>query len=211
MSAYVHDTQFFTRRTAVLAAIIAGHLALIYLLASGLAQRAVELAAPPIKTTIVQQHQKHIKPPPPPPPQLQQQQVQIPPPVIQINVPAAAQTHAITVTKHVVEARPAPPVHYTYTPPRASGSDFPATDNYYPEASKRLGEEGTAYVNICIGADGRVTRTPTIAKSSGSPRLDRAAIRYAQATSGHWVPEKRNGVPISVCTQLPIKFQLTDF
>lgn len=210
MSAYVHDTQYFTRRTAVLATIVVAHVALIWLLASGLAEKVVQLAAPPIKTTIIKQHVKHVKPPPPPPPQLQHQQVQIPPPVIQINVPAAAQTHAITVTKHVVKARPRPPVHYTYTPPHG-GSDFPATQDYYPQASQRLGEEGTAYVHICIGPRGRVTREPTIAKSSGSPRLDRAAIRYARATSGHWVPEKRNGEPISVCTQLPIKFQLNDF
>lgn len=210
MSAYVHDTQFFTRRTVVFFAIVAAHVALIWALATGLAQKVVQLAAPPIKTTIVQQHTKHIKPPPPPPPQLQHQQVQIPPPVIQINVPAASQTHAITVTKHVVAARPAPPVHYTYTPP-AAGSGFPATQSYYPQASQRLGEEGTAYVNICIGPQGTVTREPTIAKSSGSPRLDRAAIRYARATSGHWIPEKRNGEPVAMCTQLPIKFQLNDF
>ncbi len=210
MSAYVHDTQFFTRRTAVLFAIIAGHLALIYLLASGLAQRAVELAAPPIKTTIVQQHVKHIKPPPPPPPQLQHQQVQIPPPVIQINVPAAAQTHAITVTRHVVRAAPPPPVHYSYTP-LGRGSDFPATQDFYPSASQRLGEEGTAVVDICVGPNGRLSREPNIVKSSGSPRLDRAALRYARATSGHWTPEKRNGVPINFCGQLPIKFQLNDF
>lgn len=210
MSAYVHDTQFFTRRSAVLAAIIAAHIALIWLLASGLAQKVVQLAAPPIKTTIVQQHVKHIKPPPPPPPQLQHQQVQIPPPVIQINVPAASQTHAITVTRHVVQAAPQRPEHYTYTN-AAAGEGFPATQSYYPQASQRLGEEGTAYVNICIGPRGTVTRQPTIARSSGSSRLDRAAIRYALATSGHWIPEKRNGVPIEVCTQLPIKFQLNDF
>ena len=210
MSAYVHDTQYFTRRTAVLAAIVAGHIAFIWFLASGLAEKVVQLAAPPIKTTIVQQHQKHLKPPPPPPPQLQHQQVQIPPPVIQINVPAASQTHAITVTKHVVQARPEPPVHYSYSPP-GPGSGFPATQSYYPQASQRLGEEGTAYVDICIGPNGRVTRPPTIAKSSGSPRLDRAALRYARATSGHWIPEKRNGTPISMCSQLPVKFQLNDF
>lgn len=209
MSAYVHDTQFFTRRTAVLAAIIAAHVALIWLLASGLAQRAVELAAPPIKTTIVQQHVKHIKPPPPPPPQLQQQQVQAVPPAIQINVPAAAETHAITVVHHVVKPKPRP-VHYTYTP-LGRGSDFPATQAFYPQASQRLGEEGTAIVEICVGPNGRLSRNPRIVRSSGSPRLDRAALRYARATSGHWTPEKRNGVPINFCGQLPIKFQLNDF
>ncbi|MGH8295674.1 MAG: energy transducer TonB, partial [Steroidobacteraceae bacterium] len=194
MSAYVQDTQLFTRRTAVLAAIIAIHVAIIYALASGLATRAIQLVAPPIKTTIVQQTKKNVKPPPPPPPQLQQQQVQVPPPVIQINVPEAAQTHAITIQRRVVRAAPAPaPVRVTAL--RAIPQDFPSTDSYYPDASRRLGEQGTAVVHMCIGAGGRVVGQPTIARSSGSSRLDEAAIRYARATSGHFDPETRNGRP----------------
>jgi protein TonB len=210
MSAYVQDTQFFTRRTIVLAAIIALHIFLAWVLATGLAQRAIQLVAPPIKTTIVQQTKKTVKPPPPPPPQLQQQQVQVPPPVIQINVPTESQTHAITVVKHVVRAAPQPPAPAHITPLRAIARDFPSTDSYYPDASRRLGEQGTVLVKMCIGAGGRVVGQPSVEKSSGSSRLDQAAIRYARATSGHFEPETRNGVPVTVCTALPIKFQLTD-
>lgn len=211
MSAYVHDTQFFTRRTAVLAAIIALHVLILYALASGLATRAVQLVAPPIKTQIVRQVHKHLPPPPPPPPQLVRQQVQVPPPIVQINVPPQAQSHAITVTKHVVRAPPPPPpapAHYT---PLSPGHDFPASQGYYPQSSQRLGEQGTAIVQVCIGPNGRLSRAPHIVRSSGSPRLDRAALRYARATSGHWVPRKRNGRPINSCGNLPVKFQLNDF
>jgi protein TonB len=209
MSAYVQDTQFFTRRTIVLGAIIALHVFLAWVLATGLAQRAIQMVAPPIKTTIVQQTKKTVKPPPPPPPQLQQQQVEVPPPVIQINVPEASQTHAITVVKKVVRAAPAPaPVRVT--PLQAIARDFPSTDSYYPDASRRLGEQGTVLVKLCIGAGGRVVGEPTVMKSSGSSRLDQAGLRYARATSGHFQPETRNGVPVTVCTALPIKFQLTD-
>lgn len=209
MSAYVQDTQFFTRRTVVLAAIIALHIFLAWVLATGLASRAIQMVAPPIKTTIVQQTKQQLKPPPPPPPQLQQQQVEVPPPVVNINIPQAAQTHAITVVKKVVRAAPAPaPVHVT--PLSAIARDFPSTDDYYPDASRRLGEQGTALVKLCIGAGGRVVGDPTIQKSSGSSRLDQAAVRYAKATSGHFNPETRNGQPVTVCTALPIKFQLTD-
>lgn len=209
MSAYVQDTQILTRRTVVLGAIIALHIAIIYVLASGLATRAIQLVAPPIQTEIVQQTKQQVKPPPPPPPQLQQQQVQVPPPVIQINVPQAAQTHAITVVKKVVRAAPAP-APARITPLRENQRDFPSTDDYYPDASRRLGEQGTALVKVCIGAGGRVMGEPSIMRSSGSSRLDQAAIRYAKATSGHFEPETRNGVPVEVCTALPIKFQLTD-
>lgn len=167
------------------------------------------MVAPPIQTQIVQQTKQQLKPPPPPPPQLQKQEVEVPPPVIQINVPQQAQTHAITIVKHVVRAAPAP-APTRITPLRAISNGFPPTDDYYPDASRRLGEQGTALVKLCIGAGGRVVGDPTIQKSSGSSRLDQAALRYARATSGHFEPETRNGQPVTVCTALPIKFQLTD-
>ncbi|MGH8288124.1 MAG: energy transducer TonB [Steroidobacteraceae bacterium] len=207
MSVYVQDTQYLTRRTAVLGIIVALHIGIIWALASGLAQRAIQLVAPPIQTQIIKQPKQQLKPPPPPPPQLQQQQVQVPPPVIQINVPAAEQTHTITIVRRVVRAAPAPPARVT--PLQVIARDFPPTDSYYPDASRRLGEQGTVLVHMCIGAGGRVS-DPKVARSSGSSRLDRAALRYAQATSGHFRPETRNGVPVTVCTNLPVKFQLTD-
>jgi protein TonB len=208
MSAYVQDTQIFTRRTAVLAAIIALHLLIIWVLATGLATRAIQMVAPPIQTSIVQQTKQTVKPPPPPPPELQRQQVEVPPPVV--NIPAAAQTHAITVVKQAIRTAPAPPAPTRVTPLAENQRDFPSTDDYYPDASRRLGEQGTALVHMCIGAGGRLVGDPTMAKSSGSSRLDQAALRYARATSGHFVPATRNGVPVTVCTSLPIKFQLTD-
>jgi protein TonB len=208
MSAYVQDTQFFTRRTVVLFAIIALHLLILWVLATGLATRAIEMVAPPIQTQIVQQTKQTLKPPPPPPPELQRQQVEVPPPVVNIQIPAAEQTHAITVVKRVVRSAPAPaPVRVTQLSIRGA---LPPTDDYYPDASRRLGEQGTALVKLCIGPGGRVTGTPAIQRSSGSSRLDQAALRYALATSGHFSPETRNGIAVTVCTALPIRFQLTD-
>jgi len=43
MAAYVHDSQFFTRRTVVLFAIVALHILIAWALATGLARRAIEL------------------------------------------------------------------------------------------------------------------------------------------------------------------------
>ena len=130
--------------------------------------------------------------------------------MIQINVPQAAQSHAITIQKHVVAAPPAPPAPSKITPLRAIASGFPPTDDFYPDASRRLGEQGSALVKLCIGAGGRAVGDPVIQKSSGSSRLDQAALRYAKATSGHFQPETRDGQAVTVCTALPIKFQLTD-
>ncbi|MGB6488632.1 MAG: energy transducer TonB [Steroidobacteraceae bacterium] len=208
MSAYVQDTQIFTRRTIVLFAIIAIHVFIAWVLATGLATRAIQLVAPPIQTSVVQQQKQQLKPPPPPPPQMQQQQVQVPPPVVNIQIPTESQTHAITVVRRVVKAAPAAPV--ATTPLQAIQDGFPPTDQYYPDASRRLGEQGTALVKLCIGTGGRVIGDPSVTRSSGSSRLDEAAIRYAKATSGHFKPATRGGVAFTECVSLPIKFQLTD-
>ena len=67
MAAYVQDTNFFTRRTIVLFAIIGLHVFIAWALATGLARRAIELVAPPIQTEVVEEVQKKDEPPPPPP------------------------------------------------------------------------------------------------------------------------------------------------
>src|ERR1700683_125669 len=79
MPAYVHDTQFFTRRTAVLVAIVALHLFILWALATGLARKAIEVLAPPIQTDIVQEEKTKSEPPPPPPPEMQKQGGEGPP------------------------------------------------------------------------------------------------------------------------------------
>src|SRR5580658_7513939 len=108
MTAYVHDTQFFTRRTAVLVAIVALHLFILWALATGLAKKAIEVLAPPIQTDIVQEEKTKSEPPPPPPPEMQKQVVEVPPPDINIAMPEAGPaTNAITAV--VKTNAPAPP------------------------------------------------------------------------------------------------------
>ena len=87
MAAYVHDTEYFTRRSAVLAVIIALHVFIGWALATGLARKAIEVLAPPIQTDIVQEVEKKNEPPPPPPPEFQRQQVEVPPPDVTIDMP----------------------------------------------------------------------------------------------------------------------------
>src|SRR2546430_4735574 len=55
MAVYAHDSQFMTRRGAVLVTIIALHVFIAWALATGLARRALEVIAPPIQTDIVEE------------------------------------------------------------------------------------------------------------------------------------------------------------
>lgn len=208
MAAYVQDTQFLTRRGAVFLAIIALHLFVIWALATGLARRAVELVAPPIQTDIVEEVKKEDLPPPPPPPEMERPPVEVPPPDITIDVPTETTSTAITdVTNRPVAAPP--PVRAAVAGTAiGAGKGMPSTDEYYPSSARRLGQEGLVAVTLCVGPDGKLTKAPTVVKSSGTASLDEAALRYAQATSGHWKPATEDGKPVEKCSQLPVRFTL---
>lgn len=108
--------------------------------------------------------------------------------------------------QHQVPTAARPPAAPAYTPPRP-GADWPAISAYYPAAAPRLGIEGTARVQVCIGPSGRVTST-SISRSSGSLMLDQAAQRYARASSGHWRPATQAGHPVKGCTSLRVRFSV---
>jgi protein TonB len=210
MTAYVQDTQLFTRRTVVLVAIIALHVLIVWAIAAGLAHRAIEMVAPPIIADVVEQTEKKDEPPPPPPPQLERPPVEVPPPDVTIELPVEPQSTAIQdiTDKHVVAPPPPPPpVHHDRTP-AGPGKNFPNTEDFYPPASQRLGESGTANVHVCVGGAGKLTGDPTIDKSSGSSRLDEGALRLAKAGSGKYKPATEDGKPIDSCFVFKVTFVL---
>lgn len=210
MTAYVQDTQLFTRRTVVLIAIIALHVLIVWAIAEGLAHRVVEMVAPPIIADVVQQQEKKDQPPPPPPPQMERPPVEVPPPEVNIEVPVE-QSNAIqdVTSRHIVQRPPPPP------PPRhivrtsaGMGRGFPSSDDYYPPASQRLGESGGVNVRACVGTNGRLTSDPTVEKSSGSSRLDEGALRLAKAGSGRYKPATEDGRPVNSCFVFRVTFVL---
>lgn len=209
MAAYVHDSQFMTRRGAVLAAIIALHVFIAWALATGLARRAIQVLAPPIQTTIVQEVKPKDLPPPPPPPKFERPPVEVPPPEVNINVPVESNTTAISnvTTRHVEAPPPRAPAKIVRGGPDIK--HFPNSDEYYPPASRRLEEQGTAVVKVCVDAAGKLTGDPAIEKSSGSSRLDEGAIRLAKSPGAHYVPNSEDGKAMpSSCFAFGIKFQM---
>ena len=212
MAAYVQDSNFFTRRGIVFIAIIALHVFIAWALATGLARRAIELVAPPIQTEVVEEVKKEDQPPPPPPPQMERPPVEIPPPDVAIEVPVETQTTAIQdVTDKPVPKAPPPP------PPPAPkrnlvapkpGKNFPTAEEYYPPASKRMGEEGSANIHVCVGPSGKLTEDPTLAQTSGSARLDEGALKLAKAASGRYQPGTEDGQLTTSCSVFKIKFEL---
>jgi len=198
-----------TKRGAVVVAILALHVFILYALATGLARRAIEVLAPPIQTQIVEEVKKEEAPPPPPPPQFERPPVEIPPPDVTINMPAEENTTAIRVTPNVVRAAPVAAAAPTRrTAAGVGGRGFPNTDDYYPDASRRLDESGTSTVHVCIDGAGKLTQEPSIVKSAGSSRLDGGALKLAKAASGRYTPATEDGKGVPACINFNIKFQL---
>lgn len=81
----------------------------------------------------------------------------------------------------------------------------PASEDYYPPASKAVGEAGLVRVTACYGTNGRVT-SAELAESSGSNRLDEAAIKLARQVRIR--PGTRDGVPAAGCVVVPVRFEL---
>jgi len=77
----------------------------------------------------------------------------------------------------------------------------------YPPMSRRIGEQGRVLMRVLVSASGD-PETVTIENSSGSGRLDEAAMQAVK--KWRFVPAKKNKQPISAYVLVPIKFSLDD-
>jgi TonB family protein len=100
------------------------------------------------------------------------------------------------------------PPHVVSRVPGGPGIGFPATEDFYPSAAKRLEEQGIATVSVCVDAHGRLTSDPTTVQSSGNAKLDAGALQLAKAGSGHYRPSTEDGRPVDGCYSFRVRFQL---
>ncbi|MGA1798610.1 energy transducer TonB [Sphingomonas sp. 4RDLI-65] len=80
-----------------------------------------------------------------------------------------------------------------------------ATPPTYPVESRRLREQGTVVLAVLLSIEGRVERI-SIARTSGHPRLDRAASGAVR--HWRWSPTVRDGQPVLVQGNVVIPFVL---
>src|SRR6187399_3209410 len=168
MAAYANDTNFISRRALVLVIIIAFHVLFAYLLASGLARRAIETIAPPLQTDIIEETTQREEPPPPPPPEMERPPVEVPPPEVAIDLPMETTNTAIQdVTDKAPPAPPPPMPRAAGTPAKMKSTADP--DQFYPPGAKRREEQGSPVVQACVGANGKLVREPVVTETSGFP------------------------------------------
>jgi protein TonB len=205
MSAYIEqDSGFFTRRGVVVGVILGLHVFIAWALATGLAHRAIEALAPPIQTVIEQETKTEAPPPPPPPPTFERPPVEIPPTdtIVELPVQQAATTAITnTTTQHV-----APPPKPAGAKVAAKTGTMPNSEEFYPAASKRLNEEGSSIVKVCIGPNDKLSEAPVVTTSSGSARLDEGAINLAKA--GRYKHGTQDGAAITDCFQFRVTFKM---
>jgi hypothetical protein len=65
-------------------------------------------------------------------------------------------------------------------------------------------------VRFCVDTQGKLLGAPTVAKSSGNRDLDSAGVLLATFGSGHYVPGRRDGVPVSACSEMRVRFQIPE-
>ena len=208
-----------TQRRAMVAAILAAHVAGVYGLlqvrevreaAREVAPMFVDLIAPPAPPA----------PPVPPPPVPQPIQKKPPPPAPMIAAAPSPAPAAFVVpaplTEPVVETSPAPvavqapPAPPAPPPPPkiipASAVQYlepPAPE--YPRLSRRNAESGRVMVRVFIDIAG-LPRNVQVSSSSGFVRLDDAAVAAVQ--KARFRPYTENGQPTAAWTNVPINFEL---
>ena len=199
--------RFLSPRTAALILIACLHLALIYFLAIGLGNRTVAALPPSIVTEVRDEPRSHQPPPPPPLVRLARPPIEAVEPAIPLSLPTDADP-VQGVFERPKESPAAPPPKVGDRIVGGPAKGFPATADYYPDASRRLGEQGATAVQVCVDPRGRLTSEPTLTQSSGSARLDGSALTLARAGSGHYRPTTEDGRAVTACFSFRIRFEL---
>jgi TonB family protein len=81
----------------------------------------------------------------------------------------------------------------------------PLVEDYYPDVSRILKEQGTTKLRLCYGDRGSRNQV-AVDKSSSFARLDEAAVRWGKAV--RIVPGLFRGQPQPGCVVVPVKFSL---
>ncbi|TKS53899.1 energy transducer TonB [Luteimonas yindakuii] len=114
--------------------------------------------------------------------------------------PAAAVTPVPEPPRAAVDAPPPPATTAaTASRPVAVRRQQPA----YPRTSLRRGESGEVLVRAVVGIDGR-PRQVDVARSSGHPALDRAAVRAVERW--RFEPARQAGQPVEGEVRVPVEF-----
>jgi protein TonB len=200
--------MFSGKKGFILLLVIGLHIVVGYGFYSGLARRIVQTIIPPVEVSEIDKPKPDDKPPPPPP-KLEDIKPYVPPPeFVDISAPVSENVITQTATTNYV-----PPPVAVAAPVQHTGSNvrpdpkhpLKIGEDYYPDASKRAGEEGRCIVKLTVAADGRII-DQAIETSSGFPRLDDACLKGVRGQ--RMIPAMEDGKPIQRTALVPIVWKL---
>jgi protein TonB len=213
----IDDPAKNSKRMAAFVLVVIIHVLFVYVLASGLGKKVVEVVLGPVETRLIEELPDEDEEPPPPPPEIETPPPYVPPPEIAIDIPM--DSGPTTAISNVTSERPVaapPPVaapkpverNVVKTPPSTQGRGAKITQPEYPPAARRAGEEGTVQLQVLVLSSGRAGEVK-VARSSGFPKLDEAAINEVKR-NWRFVPGKEDGKPVDMWHTFAVTFRLTD-
>lgn len=136
-----------------------------------------------------------------------------PGPVPVSSIPSATRAdpeRPFEATSHAVEPSPAAPAQNATAVAQAAPAnigaaylDSPAPR--YPDAARRLGQEGTVMLRVLVSVDGLAARV-ALEQSSGSPYLDGAALERVR--NWRFRPARQGSASVESWVIVPIVFRL---
>ncbi len=213
----IDDPSRNSKRVVAFALVVLIHVLFVYVLASGLGKKVVEVVLGPVETKLIEELPEEDDKPPPPPPEIETPPPYVPPPEISIEIPVdtGPSTAISNVTSERPVAAPPPPPppnpvekKVVKVPPSTQGNGARNSQPEYPPASRRAGEEGTVTLQVMVLENGRAGEVK-VAKSSGFPKLDEAAVKEVQR-NWRFVPGKEDGKAVAMWHTFAVTFRLTD-
>ena len=105
----IDDPSKNSKRMAAFVLVVIIHVLFVYVLASGLGKKVVEVVLGPVETRLIEELPDEDEEPPPPPPEIETPPPYVPPPEIAIDIPV--DSGPTTAISNVTSERPvaAPP------------------------------------------------------------------------------------------------------
>ncbi|MGZ3254694.1 MAG: energy transducer TonB [Burkholderiaceae bacterium] len=124
----------------------------------------------------------------------------IPPPAPNAQLVSETPT-PVTPTGKIQPAEPA------FSAPEFSATYLHNPAPEYPLRAKRRGQEGTTFLSVRVGINGRAL-SAHVSRSSGIPELDEAALDAVRGWT--FVPAKKGNEPVEGLVEVPVRFHITN-
>jgi periplasmic protein TonB len=204
-SQYQAQSGSGSKRTIVGLAILGLHLLIGWAFVTGFVNKIANNIAKDVQVSLIKEQEVKEAPPPPPKPRLDlPPPVSVPTPIVNINIPIEAPA---IVTTNRPPPPPAPIVQRAVPATPVTTVRLPeCNEDYYPAQAKRLEQEGSVTVKVCVNAANKIEGAIEVVTSSGFPLLDEAAGKCI--AQGRYKAGTVDGKPATTCKQLKLTYKL---